>query len=70
MLYHVIGARSQSIVVWNVWLETVSKMSDLGSEGWRSMVCVETANALENALHIIPGQHHTTKATYSVPALA
>ncbi len=62
---HVAGSGSQSIAVWNPWLETASKMSDLGSEGWRSMVCVETANALENAIFIKPGKQHTLKATYS-----
>ena len=67
---HVAGAGSQSIAVWNPWLETASKMSDLGSEGWRSMVCVETANALENAILIGPRQHHTTTAIYSVTSLA
>lgn len=67
---HVAGAGSHSIAVWNPWLETASKMSDLGSEGWRSMVCVETANALENAVLIKPGQHHTTTAVFSVTALA
>lgn len=67
---NVAGAGSQSIAVWNPWLETASKMPDLGSEGWRSMVCVETANALENAILIQPGQRHTTTAIYSVTALA
>ena len=67
---HVAGAGSQSIAVWNPWLETASKMSDLGNEGWRSMVCVETANALENAILIQPGQHHTTTAIYSMTSLA
>jgi glucose-6-phosphate 1-epimerase len=65
----VAGAGSRSIAVWNPWLETSSKMSDLGKEGWRSMVCVETANALENAVLIKPGQHHTTKVIYSVTTL-
>lgn len=67
---HVAGTGSQSIAVWNPWLETASKMSDLGNEGWRSMVCVETSNALENAILIQPGQHHTTTAIYSVTSLA
>jgi glucose-6-phosphate 1-epimerase len=67
---HVAGAGSQSIAVWNPWLETASKMTDLGSEGWRSMVCIETANALENAILIQPGQHHTTTAIYSVTSLS
>lgn len=67
---HVAGSGSQSIAVWNPWLEAASKMSDLGSEGWRSMVCIETANALENAILIQAGQRHTTTAIYSVTALA
>ena len=65
---YVSGVGSQSIAVWNPWIETASKIPDLGDEGWRSMVCVETANALENAILIQPGQHHTTTAIYSVTA--
>lgn len=67
---HVTGAGSQSIAVWNPWLETASRMSDLGDEGWRCMVCVETANALENVILIQPEKHHTMTAIYSVTALA
>ena len=63
---HVAGKGSNSIAVWNPWLDTASKMPDLGSDGWRSMVCVETANALENAIVIQPGQQHTITAIYSV----
>ena len=66
---HVAGAGSQSIAVWNPWLETASKMSDLGSEGWRSMVCVEIANALENRLTIKAGESHTLTATYATENL-
>lgn len=66
---HVAGTGSQSIAVWNPWLQTASKMSDLGSEGWRSMVCVETANALENRLTIKAGESHTLTATYATENL-
>lgn len=66
---HVTGSGSKSIAVWNPWLEKASNMPDLGNEGWRSMICVETANALENAALIQPGQHHTMKAIYSVTIL-
>lgn len=63
---HVAGEGSNSIAVWNPWLDTASKMLDLGSDGWRSMVCVETANALENTTVIQPGQQHAMTAIYSV----
>lgn len=63
---HVRGGGSRSIAVWNPGLEVASKMSDLGSEGWRNMVCVETANALENAVLVEPEQQHSLSAIYSV----
>jgi D-hexose-6-phosphate mutarotase len=66
---HVVGSGSNSIAVWNPGLTIASKMPDLGSEGWRTMVCVETANALENTIQIPPGQCHTLTAIYSVIAL-
>ena len=57
---------SQSTVVWNPWLETATKMDDLGPIGWRSMVCVESANALENTVEIKSGKEHVLHVNYSV----
>jgi D-hexose-6-phosphate mutarotase len=69
-MIRVASTGSRSIAVWNPGLDTASKMADLGSEGWRTMVCVETANAYENALVIEPWQQHTTSAVYTVAPLA
>ena len=66
---HIAKKSSNSTAVWNPGLVVASKMTDLGSEGWRKMVCVETANALKNAVLIKPQQNHTTTAIYSVTAL-
>lgn len=66
---HVSGAGSRSIAVWNPGLEVASKMADLGSEGWRNMVCVETANALENAILVEEEQKHKLVSIYSVSKL-
>jgi glucose-6-phosphate 1-epimerase len=63
---HVVGEGSNSIAVWNPGLVTASKIPDLGSEGWRTMVCVENANALENAIQLRAGQMHITTAKYLV----
>jgi D-hexose-6-phosphate mutarotase len=60
---------SLSTVVWNPWLETASQMQDLGSEGWRSMVCVESANALENIVTLKPKARHSLGVTYAVVQL-
>lgn len=58
------GARS--VVVWNPWVEKADKMGDFGPEGHRGMVCVETANALDNVVTVAPGAEHRMVAVYSV----
>ena len=61
---------SRSTVVWNPWIEKAAKMGDFGSDvGYRSMVCVESANAIENVLTLAPGESHTLSVTYSNEAL-
>ena len=66
---HVVGTGSNSIAVWNPGLATASKMTDLGGEGWRTMVCVETANALENHAIIKPWQHRSLNAKFFVSSI-
>jgi len=60
---------SRSTVVWNPWIEKAEKMGDFGPEGHRGMVCVETANALENVVTVAPGAEHRMLAVISVEPL-
>lgn len=61
---------SLSTVVWSPWVEKAARMGDLGQpDGWREMVCVESANALENAVSIAPGVKHTLIVEYCVEPL-
>ncbi len=57
---------SQTTVVWNPWLEIAEKMGDLGTDGYRHMLCVETANAADGVVIIAAGDSHTMSATYSI----
>ncbi|MDX9958459.1 MAG: D-hexose-6-phosphate mutarotase [Spirochaetia bacterium] len=59
---------SRSTVVWTPWTEKANKMGDFGKDGWRRMVCVETANALENCVVLEPGETHRMTAEYSAEA--
>ncbi|NWG87197.1 MAG: D-hexose-6-phosphate mutarotase [Hydrogenophilaceae bacterium] len=62
---------SQSTVVWTPWVEKAEKMGDMGpgtsgQGGWREMVCVESANALDNRVTVPAGQTRRLNVEYSV----
>lgn len=56
---------SNSTAVWNPGLAVASEMDDLGASGWRDMVCVESANALVNAVTVFPNSQRTHVTKYS-----
>jgi len=61
---------SLSTVVWTPWKEKADKMGDMGkNEGWKRMVCVETANALDNCVAVKAGSSHTLTAVYGAEKL-
>jgi glucose-6-phosphate 1-epimerase len=57
---------SRTTVVWNPWIAKAKAMPDFGDEEWPAMVCVETANALDNALTLAPGDTHRLQASIRV----
>jgi len=57
---------SSSTVLWNPWLETASNMEDLGPMQWQKMVCIESANALNDTVRIEAGRQHTLSVNYEV----
>jgi dihydroxy-acid dehydratase len=64
---------SLSSIVWTPWTEKADKMGDMGQgksgSGWREMVCVESANAMDNVVTVAPGETHTMAVVYSVEPL-
>jgi D-hexose-6-phosphate mutarotase len=60
---------SASTVVWTPWVEKAAKMGDMGQpDGWREMVCVESANAIDNVVRVRAGQAHTLIVEYFAEA--
>ncbi len=57
---------SRSTVVFNPGPECARDMTDLTDTAWRQMVCVETANALDNMVEIEAGQLHRLGATIAL----
>jgi glucose-6-phosphate 1-epimerase len=41
-------------------------MSDMAPDDWMGMICVETANAADNAVHLLPGAARTMTALIRV----
>jgi glucose-6-phosphate 1-epimerase len=53
---------SDSTVVWNPWIEKTKSMSDMQPDDWKEMICLETANAADNTVHLLPGASHKLTA--------
>lgn len=58
-------AGSFSAVVWNPWKEKTKRMADMQDDAYKSMLCIETANALEDARSLAVGEEHTLQVTLS-----
>jgi glucose-6-phosphate 1-epimerase len=59
-------AGSDSTVVWNPWIDKTKGMSDMAPDGWQNMICVEVANAADNAVHLGPGASHMLRAAIHI----
>jgi glucose-6-phosphate 1-epimerase len=57
---------SSSTVVWNPWVEKTKGMSDMAPDDWKEMICVESANASDNAVALAPGAAHVLQVSISV----
>lgn len=56
---------SNSLVVWNPWKKKSKNMADMPDDGYRTMICLETANALQDFVRLEPNDVHTLKVTIS-----
>jgi glucose-6-phosphate 1-epimerase len=57
---------SDTTVLWNPWIEKAAALADFGNDEWPQMLCVETANAAENAVTLAHGETHVMRATVGV----
>lgn len=67
---HINKSGSLSTVVWTPWMEKAAKMGDMGQpDGWREMVCVESANALDNVVTVAAGACHSLIVEYRAQSM-
>lgn len=56
---HLRATNSVSAVVWNPWIEKSKRLSQFAHDAWREMVCIETANVLDDMIELAPQAAHT-----------
>lgn len=56
---------SMSVVVWNPWQDKSIRLSQFPPDGYRTMVCVEAANAGPDGRMLAPGETHTLRTVIS-----
>lgn len=49
---------SHSAIVWNPWIDKARGLSGFADTAWQQMLCIETANVLDDHLLLNGGEHH------------
>ncbi len=60
---HIRPEGSSSAVIWNPWKEKTRRMADMQEDAYKTMLCIETANALEDARNVLAGEEHSLQVT-------
>lgn len=50
---------SRSAVIWNPWIDRAAAFSDMANDGWQHMLCIETANVMDDIVQLAAGASHT-----------
>ena len=50
---------SRTAVIWNPWIDRAAAFSDMADDGWQRMLCIETANVMDDVVKLKPGASHT-----------
>ena len=56
---------SQSTIVWNPWVEKSARLSQFKDDDYQNMVCIETANAVDDIITLESQQSYTLSVTIS-----
>ncbi|MGE8295078.1 MAG: D-hexose-6-phosphate mutarotase [Pseudomonas sp.] len=55
---HLDARGSRSAVLWNPWIDKARRLSQFPDEAWQDMLCIETANVLEDVVQLQPDERH------------
>lgn len=60
---HLASSGSRSAVVWNPWIAKAQRLSQFAADAWTGMLCIETANVLDDIVTLAPGAQHSMAVT-------
>lgn len=53
-----IESNAKDSIIWNPWIDKSKRLSQFPDDAYQSMLCIESANVLDNAITLAPGQTH------------
>jgi glucose-6-phosphate 1-epimerase len=60
---------SRSAVLWNPWIDKAQRLSQFADDAWQRMLCIETANVLDDCVVLQPGETHRLLLRIAAEAL-
>ncbi|WP_101759984.1 D-hexose-6-phosphate mutarotase [Oceanicoccus sp. KOV_DT_Chl] len=69
-LIHIDSQGSNSAVLWNPWIEKAKRLSHYPDDAYQAMVCLETANIVDDMVTLAAGASHQLSITISTESLA
>jgi len=60
---------SRSAILWNPWIAKAQRLSQFADDAWQRMLCIETANAMDDHVQLAAGASHTLSVSIGSESL-
>ena len=67
---HLDSSGSRSAVLWNPWIDKARRLSQFAADAWQDMLCIETANVMDDVVCLGSDERHSLRLRLSSEALA
>ncbi|WP_297532307.1 D-hexose-6-phosphate mutarotase [Thalassolituus sp.] len=58
-----LSGNNRTAIVWNPWIDKAARLSQFENDAWKRMFCVESADVMDAAVSLQPGESHTLRMT-------